>query len=510
MDATAASIAARMREIALYLELEGDRYRARAYQRGARAVEASHDLGRLIREKRLTELPRIGASLARLIEDLSRQDSVPLLDSLRERWPAEAVAQRQREGTAGPLLLGNARDLGESLVGHASRCPAAIQAVAAGPARRFEEVVDRLAIVVASHRAGDVLDHMRRHPLVLDVAHRDGAPALAQLADGTPCEIHVAPPEAFGLVLVAATGSPGHVAALEALAGQRGLRLREIPARDEEALYRALGLPSLPPEVRDGSDEVAAALAGDDFTDLIQLADLRGAIHCHTTYSDGKHSIEEMARAARAAGLDYITITDHSQTAHYAGGLTVARLREQWAEIAEVERRLDVRILRGTESDIRADGSLDYPDEILASLDIAIASIHQRYRHDQETMTARLVTAMRQPCFKIWGHPLGRLLESRDPIACRFDEVLDALCESPAAIELNGDPRRLDLAPDLARRALARGARFVLSCDAHSTAQLASLELAVAMARRARIRRHQVLNALPADEFARAVRPFPR
>jgi len=261
--------------------------------------------------------------------------------------------------------------------------------------------------------------------------------------------------------------------------------------------------------VRDGTDEIAAAESGDDFADLIQLADLRGAVHCHTVYSDGKNTVEQMARAAQALGLEYITITDHSPTAHYAGGLSVERLHQQWAEIAEVQRRVDIHILRGTESDIRAGGELDYPDEVLGQLDIAIASIHSRYRQDEDAMTRRLVTAMRLPLFKIWGHALGRLVMSRDPIPVRFDEVLDAICQGPAAIEINGDPKRLDLDPVRARRALARGVRFVLSCDAHSTEQLRYLELAVAMARRARIRRHNVMNTLPVDEFARAVRPVP-
>jgi DNA polymerase (family 10) len=259
--------------------------------------------------------------------------------------------------------------------------------------------------------------------------------------------------------------------------------------------------------VRDGTDELAAAGAGDDFADLVALSDVAGSVHCHTVYSDGKNTVEEMARAAEALGHSYITITDHSASAHYAGGLDAARLAEQWAEIADVERRVGIRILRGTESDIRSDGALDYPDDLLAGMDVVIASVHQRFRLDEDGMTRRLVAAMRQPVFKIWGHALGRLLLHREPIAVRFDEVLDAIADSPAAIEINGDPRRLDLDPERARRALARGARFVLSSDAHSTAALANVEYAVAMARRARLRRTDVLNALPADEFSRAVRP---
>jgi DNA polymerase (family 10) len=216
-----------------------------------------------------------------------------------------------------------------------------------------------------------------------------------------------------------------------------------------------------------------------------------------------------MARAAEARGLAFLTITDHSRSATYARGLTIDRLRQQWREIAAVQARVAVRVLRGTESDILADGALDYPDEVLEKLDVVIASIHQRHRLDEEGMTRRLVAAMRKPVFKIWGHALGRLVLKRDPIPCRFDEVLEAITESPVAIEINGDPRRLDLDPDRVRLARKRGVRFVLSTDAHSVRELAHLEFAVGIARRARVRKAEVLNTLASEDFERAVRPRP-
>jgi len=552
------AIAARLREIAAYLELDGERFRARAYEKAARSVEASKDLERLIAEGQLTELPRVGESLARTIEEIAETGSVGLLERLRARWPKVLVeiadlpgvsaarartlydeiapdtlddvaaalqagrvrdlegfgpalekkllkALENRHQRSEPLILAEARAVSESLAGYARGAAAVIDAVAAGSARRFMEVNDRLAIAVASRDQEAVVDHMSRHPLVLSIERPDDGPTVARLASGALCEIHVAAPDSFGLALLRATGSPAHVAAIEARAAAGGARLERLP--DEQAVYRAVGLPFLPPEVRDGTDEIAAAEAGDDFSDLVQLSDLRGAVHCHTVYSDGKNTVEQMARAAEALGLEYITITDHSPTAHYAGGLSVERLHQQWAEIAEVQRRVGIKILRGTESDIRSGGELDYPHEVLGQMDIAIASIHSRYKQDEDAMTHRLVTAMRQPLFKIWGHALGRLVMSRDPIPVRFDEVLDAICASPAAIEINGDPKRLDLDPERARRALARGVRFVLSCDAHSTEQLRYLELAVAMARRARIRRHHVMNTASVEEFAREVRP---
>ncbi|HYC78616.1 MAG TPA: PHP domain-containing protein, partial [Planctomycetota bacterium] len=246
---------------------------------------------------------------------------------------------------------------------------------------------------------------------------------------------------------------------------------------------------------------------GETFDDLVTLQDVRGMVHCHTTYSDGGDSVLEMARAAEALGCEYLTITDHSPTAHYAGGVEVDRLKRQWDEIAEAQEQVSIRLLRGTESDILADGALDYPDAVLEKLDVVIASIHSQMRMSEDVMTERLLRVMRLPVFKIWGHPTARLLKRREPISCRMDEVLDAIAESRAAIEINGDPHRLDMAPEWAKRARARGVRFVLSTDAHATGEMRNLRWAVALARRAGVRRGEVLNALPVDRFKKAVRP---
>jgi DNA polymerase (family 10) len=307
--------------------------------------------------------------------------------------------------------------------------------------------------------------------------------------------------------MICATGSDEHVEQLRARARERGVDVTSLDAPEEADIYRALGLPLLPPEVRDGTDELAAADAGDDFTDLVTLADVTTAFHCHTTYSDGKDSIEQMARAAGELGMQAITITDHSAAASYAGGLDADRLRAQHAEIAALEAP-EARVFRGTEADILADGAIDVPPDIIGELDVIIASVHQRHKQDADAMTARLVTAMRQPYFKIWGHALGRLVLRRDPIAVRIDEVFDAIAEGKAAIEINGDPYRLDLDPINARKAAARGIPFVLSSDAHSVRGISAVRWAVAMARRARIRKRQVLNALPPDELKARIRPL--
>ena len=540
------AIAALLREISVYFDLDGDRHRAIAYDRAARSIEAANGLPRLIDEGRLEELPHIGPSIARVVGDLARRGSSTVLEKLRAKWPAvivelaqlpyvgvqkarkihdslapadlDAVAAMCRAGAVQKLsgfgkvseakilkaieeraahgtraLHIDAEEHARALAGYLRAEPAALRVEIAGPVRRWLEIVDHLALAIATDHPEAIVERLRSYGLVTSV-QQDHA-ITARLADGMRCELHVAPPARFGWTWIEATGSPEHVAQLRARGGP-------VEGADEADVYRALGIPFVPPEVRDGSDEL-----GSDFSELVTLEDVTTAFHCHTTYSDGKDTIEAMARAAGELGMRAITITDHSAAASYAGGIGVDGLRAQAAEIAELRDRLPVAILRGTEADILADGAIDVPPELIADLDVIIASVHNRYKLDEAAMTARLVAAMRRPFFKVWGHALGRLVMRRDPIAVRLDEILDAIAESPAAIEINGDPYRLDLAPEHARRAAARGIPFVLSSDAHSTRGISAVRWAVAMARRARIRKHQVLNALPPDELARRVRP---
>jgi DNA polymerase (family 10) len=285
---------------------------------------------------------------------------------------------------------------------------------------------------------------------------------------------------------------------------KKGARTNNL---SEEGLYKGLGMQFVAPELREDSGEIEAALKGTLPQDLVTVSDIQGMVHCHTNYSDGKDTIHEMALAAEAMGMKYLTITDHSPTAFYAGGVTVDRLKRQWEEIEEVQQTVNIRILKGTESDIVADGSLDYPDRILEQFDVIVASIHSRYKMDSEKMTRRLISAMRHPVFKIWGHALGRLIQRRPPFDCDIERVLDAIAESRAAIEINGDPFRLDLEPGLVRAARKRRLKFVISVDAHSTAALKNLKYGVGIARRGWVRKSEVLNALDTKRFMKAVRP---
>ena len=553
------TIAAQLREIAVYFDLDGDRHRALAYDKAARSIEAAKGLHRLLDEGRLTELPGIGPSIAKTVDELARNGTSGILEKQRAKWPAvivelaalpsigvlkarkihqalspenlDAVAIAAREGKLRDLpgfgkiseakilkaieerstrgareihIDAESRALSFAQYLRAEKSTTRVEV--AGQVRRFCEIVDHLSFAIETNAREQVIDRIANYSLVTSL-NRDEQVIVARLVDGMTCELHIASPKQFGWAFICATGSSDHVELLRQRGRERNVNLETLDATEEADVYKALGLPYLPPEVRDGTDELTAADAGDDFKDLVTLADVTAAFHCHTTYSDGKDSITEMAQAAADLGMSAITITDHSAAASYAGGLDLAGLRSQHAEIASLGT-LPVRVLKGTEADILADGTIDVPPDIVPELDLVIASVHQRYKADENAMTERLVKAMKQPFFKVWGHALGRLVLRRDPIPVRLDEVLDAIASSRAAIEINGDPYRLDLDPVNARKAAALGIPFVLSSDAHSTRGIAAVRWAVGMARRARLRKKQVLNALPPDELAERIRPL--
>lgn len=517
-----------MREIGVLLEAEGDnRFRARAYERAARAVEALGDsLDTLVAEGRLTRVPGIGATLAATIEELVRTGRSTPLERLRQRLPPGARDEKgerkirvEIQRGAGPqpeALLHDATAEAEEILQGLRAHPAVEQADVAGALRRRTETVTSIDVVAAARDVQAVLGHVQRLPQRASILTNTEDRVVLRLTSGLVLRAAVVPPRSYVAVLHRLTGSETHLTKLEAVAVARGLALetgglrksgRRLAVRSEADIYRHLGLAYVVPEMREDVGEIEAAGAGTLPRDPLGLADVRGMVHCHTTYSDGAHSIEEMARGADALGMQYMTITDHSPTASYAGGLTVDRLRQQWDEIARVQEKVRVRLLRGTESDILADGSLDYPDVILEQLDVVIASIHHRHRMDAEKMTRRIVAAMRQPRFKIWGHALGRYVLRRPPFACHMEEILDAVAEARAAIEVNGDPHRLDMEPRWIREARTRGIKFVVSTDAHSVAALGNLRWGVDMARRGWLSREDVLNTLEVDAFRAAVRP---
>lgn len=567
-------VARALREMGRLLDLSGeDAFKARAYARGARVLEALDDatFDRLADEGRLTGLQGIGAGLAARIAELRQTGRSEALEALRAghppgaaelarlRLPAakisalhqalgiETIADLRAAAEAGRVrgvkgfgektearlleairrldepaparaLLSHALADADPVLAHIRRAPGITAADIAGDLRRGAELVDRLEIVAASTTPAAVRAHLLALPGVVSITEARADAHRAVLDSGLPLAVRVTRPDRQAAALLHATGSRAHLERLTRLAEARGLRLagagltrggKEAPlaARDEAELYRHLGLPFIPPELREDTGEIEAGLEGRLPDDLVSMDDVQGFVHCHTVYSDGRNTVEEMARAAEARGMRYLTITDHSPTASYAGGLSVDRLRAQWDEIERVQEKVSVRLLRGTESDILADGALDYPDAVLERLDVIIASIHARHRMGASEMTRRLTRAMAHPCFKIWGHALGRLIPSRPPIEVDVEAVLDAAAASRAAIEVNGDPHRLDMAPRWLRAARERGLRFVISTDAHAVGELDNLRYGVLTARRGWVRRGEVLNTLDAEGFARAVAP---
>ena len=455
----------------------------------------------------------------------------------------EGIRRMKERAADRRFLLSDALEAGEALLRHLRASPAAERVEIAGSARRFRETVADLDLVVASRDPAAVAERFVAFPQAAGVLARGDTKTTLRLASGLQVDLRIVPPEDFATLLHHLTGSKAHHVKLRGLAREAGYTLSEwglyrLPPRverpaagpgrtegeaperaqeadpaakvhiaSEEDLYAALGLAHVPPELREDAGEIEAARDGSLPADLVTLADVRGLVHCHTTWSDGRASLEEMARAADALGVEYMTVTDHSKAAGYAGGLEEDRLKLQWEEIARVQEKVKVRLLRGTESDILEDGALDYPDRVLEQLDVVVASVHSRLKMDEEQMTRRLVRCMELPVFKIWGHALGRLLLERDSFACRVEEVLDALASSRGAVEVNGDPHRLELEPRWLRAATARKIPVVLSVDAHATHQLGYLRFAVGTARRGWVRRSQVLNALPLERFRAAVRP---
>ena len=307
-----------------------------------------------------------------------------------------------------------------------------------------------------------------------------------------------------------ATGSEAHLRELAAFAATRGYALNGaalwrgsefVATPDEERFYGTLGLPVIPPELREGRGEVEAAARG-ALPPLLESRDLRGFLHCHTTYSDGSNSVEELALACRSAGYEYVGITDHSQAAAYAGGLKPDDLLRQSDEIDEVNGRLDgIRVLKGVEADILQDGRIDFESAILERLDFVIASIHSRFNMTPPEMTARLLAAMDNPHLTIIGHPTGRLLLSRDPYGLDLDAVIEKAAATGVALEVNADPHRLDLDWRVLRRAREAGAAISIGADAHNAAGIKYVDFGVAMARKGWLGPDDILNARPLEDF---------
>ena len=525
----------------------------------------------VIAEGRLKRLPGIGAALAGKIEQLARTGTTPMWERLRREIPPGVVdlaavpglgPQRARQvhdalgvasleeleeaaasgrlgdlpgfgpKTVAAVLAGVrhvratsdehlalfARPAAEILLARLLAHPAVTRAEVAGTLRRKNVTLQRIDLVAESAEPGAVLDAFAGWPTVAQVDERGDRHAVARLSAGMPARLVVARPGAYASALLEATGNEGHWAKLVALARKKRLELTEqglrrlgsggalVPCEDEAEVYGRLGLSWVPPELREDRDELERAAAG-TLQKLIERGDLRGVLHVHSDWSDGRESIAELARAGAERGFEYLLVCDHSRSASYAGGLSIEDLARQREEIDAVNARGDgCRILAGTECDILPDGSLDFPDEVLATLDCVIASVHGRFKLGKEEQTARIVRALSNPWVDILGHPTGRLLLRRVGYPLDMEQVLDAAAEHGAAIEINSDPRRMELDWRWHPAAIERGIKLAITPDAHGSESLGYLDGGVEFARKGGVTAADVLNTLPLADFLAALR----
>jgi DNA polymerase (family 10) len=568
---TAREAAAALGEIAMLLEVVGGNpFRAKAFQSAARTLETSSaDLTALAAAGELRTLPGVGEGIAGVLNELVTTGTSRMLEELREQTPVglydvmrikgvgakrgrtlykelgiDSLDKLEEAAAAGRLaalpgfgvktaeliLKGvafarsqrgrrryyQAVEAAAALLELVEGLPGVIRASSAGQVRRRLEVIDSIDMVAASDDPETVLAAFRALQGV-ERADDDDADARAeiQFADGVKATLTCVTPAAYPTALVFATGSEKHVQQLRARAESQKLRLeadgvyagtRRRAAKDEAGVYKVLGLHFIPPELREGWGEIEAAAEG-TLPKLVDVDDLQGTFHCHTTYSDGRASVAEMAEAARERGWRYLGIADHSQSAGYAGGLPVTAVRRQHREIdawnaehgGKGKKRF--RLFKGIESDILANGSLDYPADVLRAFDYVVGSVHSNFALPEKEQTARLIRAVSNPHITILGHATGRLLLKRSGYAVDVKAVIDAAAEHGTCVEINADPHRLDVSWENARYAAEKGILVPINPDAHSTGALGNVAYGVNVARKAWLTAPQVLNTWDLDDL---------
>jgi len=560
------AVAQVLEQIASFLELKGENpFRIRAFRTAARAITGfQRDLRESLSDGSLASVKGVGPATLQIVKELVATGRASMLEELREQIPPGLVEMLEISGlgvakirqihdllgidslpdleaaahdgrlaklprfgpktsenllksiaylrqASGFKLLHHAMDEAEGLRAALERLPGVTSAVTAGDVRRRNEIVrDVVVVLIAESSPAELFQRLSQVPGVHEFAGQDERRLTLRFAGGSTAQVVVTTPVNAGSVLVQATGSDGHLRDLAGFASAKGFGLdgaalwkgsQFVPTPDEAAFYRALGLEFIAPELREGMGEVTAA-ERNQLPELVEGKDLRGLLHCHSSYSDGSSTVEQLALACRAAGYEYLGVTDHSQAAAYAGGLQPEDLARQSAEIDAVNERLEgFTVLKGIEADILQDGRIDYDDDVLRRLDFVIASVHSRFNMGEREMTARLLTAMDNPHLTIIGHPTGRLLLSRDPYPIDLEAVIDKAAEKGVALEINADPHRLDLDWRLLREARDRGVAISIGADAHSVASLSYTEYGVGMARKGWLEAKDILNAKPVDEF---------
>ncbi len=544
------------------LALKGkDRFRILAYQKAAQSIrDLEQDLTDIAGAGKLEEIPGIGKDLAGKIEEALQTghilscerecrnvpDSLLTLFEVRGLGPktialfhkhyhvedvndlktllasgklqkktgfgekklaglSEAVdswtAARQR------MLLGLVLPTAESLLKQIRRLPSVQRAELAGSLRRGRETVGDVDLLVCSASPSQALQETSKLPAVTRVL-AIGPTKASLLLNDLQVDVRAIPPESYGAALQYFTGSKTHNTHLRAMARQCGLKLNEygvfrgsrrLGGAEEEDVYRVLRMPWIAPELREDRGEIEAAQKS-ALPDLVELKDIRGDLHAHTTYSDGRSTASEMVERAASLGYEYIALSDHSPSERVARGLDLDRLAKKIAELHRIQKERSARgprILLGTEVDILPDGRLDYPDEVLANFDVVIAAVHGNFKQTSAEMTKRVVRALENPYVNVLAHPTGRLIDKRPPIEFDFERAVFAAKQAGVALEIDGSPWRLDLNDILARAAHERGALLAVTADAHSTSQLSFMRFGVTQARRAWISEREIVNTWP-------------
>lgn len=560
------AVAQVLEQIAAFLELKSENpFRIRAFRTAARAVTAfPGDLRQSLEDGSLASAKGIGPATLQIVKELVFTGQATMLEELREQIPPGLVEMLEISGLGvakirqihdvlgidtlpeleaaahdGRLaklprfgartsenilkaiaflrqasayrLSHHAADEAEGLRAALERLPGVTSAITAGDVRRRSEVVrDIIVVLVAESSPSELFRRLSQLPRVHEFTGQDERRLTLRFAGGASAQVVATTPVNVGAVLVQATGSEGHLKQLADWAISKGFVFNGaalwrgsqfVPTPDEETFYQALGLSFIPPELREGRGEVDAAARG-ALPRLVERRDVKGFLHCHTNYSDGSNSVEQLALAAQSAGYEYLGVTDHSQAAAYAGGLTPEDLARQAEEIDQVNARLEgFRVLKGIEADILQDGSIDYDLRVLERLDFVIASIHSRFNMGEKEMTARMLAAMDNPYLTIIGHPTGRLLLTRDPYPIDLAAILGKAAATGVALEINGDPHRLDLDWRVLRQARDAGVAISIGADAHSIAGLSYVDYGTGMARKGWLRAEDILNARPVGEF---------
>ncbi|NIM49223.1 MAG: DNA polymerase/3'-5' exonuclease PolX [Gemmatimonadales bacterium] len=560
------SVASALEEIAACLELKGeDRFRVRAYETAARAIAGYEgDLREALHTGELAQLKGIGPATLEVVSEVLKTGRSRTLQTLRDQVPSGLVEMLQisglgvakvrqihetllidsldeleeaaRNGTLSKLprfgpktaekilkgiqfvrqvrefrLLHHARQEAAALAGVLEGMPGVTRVATAGSVRRGREVIRDLDFVVALEgKPSALVERLGTAPGVREFVHESDRVLTLRFAGGTVADVYWTSERGFGYQLLRATGNDDHLASLKVRAEEQGLTWGDcdlsregeiVSTPSEEDIYHAVGLPFIVPELREGKGEVETAAAG-RLPQLIETADIRGFLHCHSNYSDGRSTVREWAEACQLEGYEYLGITDHSLAAAYAGGITLDQICEQHAEIDAVNQELaDLRVLKGVEADILTDGSLDYTPQVRASFDFIIASVHSTFGMTERKMTERILKAMDDPSMAILGHPTGRLLLSRDPYPLDLGAVFTKAADCGIAVEINADPQRLDLDWQVVRQAAELGVTISIGADAHSVAALSNMELGVTVARKGWLTKGQVINSRPLEGF---------